>query len=129
MTEAKAGETRGKRRLDGQGKPPGASQGAGVTVRAENKRPAGHDGLQAAQYHQPPHVPRGQIHFGCIGARTGAGAALDAVGLDPLNFKLLKQAFRIVAPPAIQRTAFHENRGSDARAIMDCKAFNIKNGD
>ena len=59
-------------------------------------------------------------------------AAFDALPAADASFFFVSQkgcrvnAFRVVAPAAGQRAPFHENRGADARAVMDSIAFNVE---
>jgi hypothetical protein len=53
--------------------------------------------------------------------------AFDAKFIVVKYFRFETDAFRVVAPPASQRTSFQKNRGPDARTIMNREMLNIGN--
>jgi hypothetical protein len=46
----------------------------------------------------------------------------------PHNFLFITNAFRVMAPGALQRTTFEKNRRADAGAIVDGKGFYVEYG-
>ena len=57
---------------------------------------------------------------------TAAAAAGDAVFPKKLDLGFRPQSFRIMAPAATQRAAFHKHCGTDPRAVMDREPLDIK---
>ena len=61
-----------------------------------------------------------------MGTNLNAVSATHAAVLEEHQVWLGALALRIVAPPARQRTPFEKNRGSNARAVMQGIAHDVK---
>jgi hypothetical protein len=61
-----------------------------------------------------------------MGTGLDAASATHAAVLEEHQVWLGALALRIVAPPARQGTPFEEDRGSNARAVVQGKAHDVK---
>jgi hypothetical protein len=61
-----------------------------------------------------------------LGTNRDAVSAIQAAVLEEHQVWLGALALRIVAPPARERTPFEKNRGSNARAIVQGIAHDVK---